>query len=133
MNNIKKLRKKKKLSQVEFASTLNVHPSAVSQWETGRTNPDMAQIITISNTFDVSTDYILGITNNPIPHAKQDESNIQNSNAWEFISPQEKDILENVKSLSPDDRAKAEEYITMLKTLSEVKSDEKMVDFAKKA
>jgi len=133
MNNIKKLRKKKQLSQKKLAEILSVHQSAVAQWETGRTNPDMSLLILLSNVFGVSTDYLLGITDNPTPYAEIKGSNMPNSNEWELVSPQEKEVLEMIKSLSPEDNAKAEEYIKMLKTLSEVKSGEKVVDFAKKA
>ena len=41
MNRIKQLRKEKGISQVKLAETLGVHQTAISQWETGRTNPDL--------------------------------------------------------------------------------------------
>lgn len=37
MNKIKELRVKRKISQQKLAAALNVHQTAISQWETGRT------------------------------------------------------------------------------------------------
>lgn len=46
--NIRKIRKELGLSQLEFARLLNVHQTAVSQWETGRTLPETEMIYRIS-------------------------------------------------------------------------------------
>ena len=56
------LRKKSGLSQKEFADLFNVHQTAVSQWETGKTTPDKETLIKIANYFGVSIDYLLGNT-----------------------------------------------------------------------
>lgn len=60
MNNIKKLRMENNLTQKEFAKMLNVHQTAVSQWETDKTIPDVRIIKTMTELFGVSADYILG-------------------------------------------------------------------------
>ena len=62
MSRIKELRKQKKISQEKLAKELNVHQTAVSQWEQGRTTPDSQLLPNIAKYFNVSTDYILGIT-----------------------------------------------------------------------
>lgn len=59
MNIIKKIRKENKLSQSEFANILNVHQTAVSQWENGRTKPDVSVAKIISQKFNISLDVIL--------------------------------------------------------------------------
>lgn len=51
--NIASLRKKHRLTQIEFAERIHVTQGAVSQWETGRTNPDTQQLIQIANLFNV--------------------------------------------------------------------------------
>lgn len=48
------------LTQKEFAKMLNVHQTAVSQWETDKTIPDVGIIKTMTELFGVSADYILG-------------------------------------------------------------------------
>jgi transcriptional regulator with XRE-family HTH domain len=60
MNNIRTLRAEQNLSQSELAKQVHVHQTAVSQWESGKTNPDMQQAIVLANFFNVSVDYILG-------------------------------------------------------------------------
>lgn len=60
MNIIKELRKSRKLSQKDLAEKLNVHQTAVSQWEQNRTMPDIEMIKKLADFFEVTTDYILG-------------------------------------------------------------------------
>lgn len=57
---LKQLRKSKKLNQKQFANKVYVSPSAVSQYETGRTMPSRETLERIAKFFDVSTDYLLG-------------------------------------------------------------------------
>ena len=63
MNKIKELRKERKISQQKLASILNVHQTAISQWETGRTSPDISIATEIAKLFNVSLEYVLGISN----------------------------------------------------------------------
>lgn len=60
MNKVKELRKKIKYSQGKLATYLNVHQTAVSQWETGRTEPDKEIALKIAQLCNVSLDYVLG-------------------------------------------------------------------------
>lgn len=45
---------------------LNVHQTAVSQWETDKTYPDPSTLTAIANIFNVSTDYLLGREDSPV-------------------------------------------------------------------
>ncbi len=45
-----------------MANKLNVHQTAISQWETGRTSPDMDVAAEMAQLFDVSLEYLLGIS-----------------------------------------------------------------------
>ena len=58
-NRIRALRTGEGISQTELAKILNVHQTAVSQWEKGRTNPDIETLRQLSGHFGVSIDYIL--------------------------------------------------------------------------
>lgn len=55
-NNIAALRKIRGLTQVDLARSIHVTQSAVSQWETGKTVPDLQQLYILSNFFGVSVD-----------------------------------------------------------------------------
>ncbi len=60
MNRIRDLRKTRGLSQQQLAEALQVHQTAVSQWETGRTEPDTDSARKTAEFFGVSIDYLLG-------------------------------------------------------------------------
>lgn len=61
------LRKEKGLLQGELAKVLNIEQAAVSHWENGRRTPDNDMLMTLANYFDVSTDYLLGRSENRNP------------------------------------------------------------------
>ena len=61
MNRIKELRKKQGISQQKLADILEVHQTAVSQWETGRTAPDIEASAQMARMFHVSVEYLLGL------------------------------------------------------------------------
>lgn len=54
-----KLRKNSGLSQEQLAEQLNVSRQAISKWESGTAVPEREKLITISNYFGVSVDYLL--------------------------------------------------------------------------
>ena len=54
-----KLRKNSGLSQEQLAEQLNVSRQAISKWESGIATPESEKLITISNYFGVSVDYLL--------------------------------------------------------------------------
>lgn len=56
---IKNLRKEKGLTQLQLADMLSVTDKAVSKWEVGEANPDIALLPKISQIFDVTLDYLL--------------------------------------------------------------------------
>ena len=60
MNRVKELRLENKLSQSKLASILNVHQTAVSQWEKNRTSPDKETANKIAKIFNVRLEYVLG-------------------------------------------------------------------------
>lgn len=75
---LRQLRKEKALSQAEMANILNVHQTAVSQWEQGRTTPDMQTLIKIADYFQVTVDYLLGQKNGVDDHSYKALTNIEN-------------------------------------------------------
>lgn len=48
------------MKQIDLAKRLNVRQTTISNWETGRTEPDSATLQKLAVLFDVSVDYILG-------------------------------------------------------------------------
>lgn len=58
---IKNLRRQRDITQEQLAEYLGVTSRAVSQWECGRTAPDITQLPLLANIFEVSADVLLGI------------------------------------------------------------------------
>lgn len=57
---LRKLRKSRKLNQAQLAKKLYISPSAVSQYETGRTTPSRETLSRIAAYFNVSPEYLMG-------------------------------------------------------------------------
>ncbi len=47
---------------MELAIALGISQSAIAKWELEKTEPTATAIIILSKFFDVTTDYLLGIT-----------------------------------------------------------------------
>ena len=54
------------LKQKQLAEILNVSPGTVSNYENGVYYPDVEKIVQLANLFHVTTDYLLGRTENNI-------------------------------------------------------------------
>ena len=58
-NSIKKLREEKGMTQDDLAEKLNVTRQAVSNWENGKTQPDIETLTRLAEIFDVSVERII--------------------------------------------------------------------------
>ena len=74
MNRFRDLRKKFGYSQDKLASLLNVHQTAVSQWELGKNFPDVNTLIKLSELYHTSVDYLLGKDSEPSSVAPKKEA-----------------------------------------------------------
>lgn len=68
---IRKYRKEKGLSQDELAEKLGVSRQSISLWENGQTQPTIENILALARIFNVSTDAILGNTEEVITIPRQ--------------------------------------------------------------
>ncbi len=62
MNRIRELREDMDLRQIDVANATNIDQKTLSNYETGRTNPDSYVIVTLAEFFGVTCDYLLGVT-----------------------------------------------------------------------
>lgn len=90
---LKNLRKAKKLSQYELAERLGFSRGKLANYEQGTREPDFETLETIANFFDVSTDYLLGVTSGQshdkdeldiAKRLKQFEADLENSDGLAF-------------------------------------------------
>lgn len=63
-DNIKNYRKKNNMSQDELAEKLGVSRQSISLWETGQTQPTIDNIIALAKIFNISSDMLLGGSEN---------------------------------------------------------------------
>ena len=60
MNRIKSLREDRDLRQTDVAEAVGIDQRSLSNYETGKTNPDSETVVRLANFFGVSCDYLLG-------------------------------------------------------------------------
>ena len=59
--NLKQLRLEKHLSQKDISIALNIAVSTYANWEQGRRDPSLDDLVKITNYLEVSSDFLLGI------------------------------------------------------------------------
>lgn len=59
---LSELRKEKNISQNKLAKNFNVSQQTISSWEKGEREPDFDTLIILAHFFEVTTDYLLGVT-----------------------------------------------------------------------
>ena len=59
---LRALRKEKNMTQSDLGQILNYGYSAIANYETGRNQPSISDLMKIAETFDVSMDYLLCVT-----------------------------------------------------------------------
>ena len=64
MNRLRDLREDLDLRQIDVAQATGIDQKTLSNYETGRTNPDSVAILKLAEYFGVTTDYLLGYSKN---------------------------------------------------------------------
>lgn len=59
MVGLKEIRRRKGFSQLKVAMDLNISREALSYYENGKRSPDIDMLLTLSEYFDVSIDYLI--------------------------------------------------------------------------
>ncbi len=103
MENLKILRKQKNITQTKLSVDIEISQELVSQYELGKSNPTIENLVKIANYFNCSTDFLLGRTNIPTKINKIDKENIELSN-----------VIEQYQSLSKENREHLKSYLRHL-------------------
>ena len=133
---IKSLRKQKNISQEVFANYLGLSFQAVSKWETGATMPDVTMIPAIASFFGVSTDELFDF--NLYETEKQVDAIRHEAYRYRSGDPAKaeqilreglqrfpgNDIILNNLLYTLDFRTRADEVISLCKTLIESTKDD---------
>lgn len=105
MNNIKKLRQELNLTQVQLAEQFALDQTTISKWELGKALPDTQTLIKLANFFDVSTDFLLGLSTYYYPDKIKEKTG---------ATSDEKQLLEDFRSLPRQEKAQASAYVHYL-------------------
>lgn len=71
MNRIRALREDRDLRQTDVAKATGIDQQTLSNYETGKTNPDSFAIIKLAEFFGVTCDYLLGVTERNLLNADE--------------------------------------------------------------
>ncbi len=65
---IKELRRQRKMTQTALGGVIHVGPDSIYIYEKGKAYPEVRNLIILADFFGVSTDYLLGRTDDPEVH-----------------------------------------------------------------
>lgn len=66
MINLKKIREKRKITQIKLSTEIEVSQEAISAYESGKALPSVETLIKLAKYLNTSTDYLLGLTDNDV-------------------------------------------------------------------
>lgn len=94
---ISELRKKRSWLQRELAEKIGMSTGSIAMWETGKRDPDSSMLAKLAAIFEVSTDFLLGISDDPSAETSEPDGNLE---------PEIRVIQRAAKNMSPTDRKK---------------------------
>lgn len=102
MERIKELRQLHGYTQKDLAELLNCTDVTISRYETGKNEPDTNTIARLCDIFNCTSDYLLGLSNEPtaqLPRGEELKSELQRM----------------IDELSPEDEALVKAFVAGLK------------------
>lgn len=126
-NRLKQLRIEYGILQKDLAEQLQLSQQTISLYESNKRQPDYDTLRTISEFFNVSTDYILGITNikEPIGITREirEEYSADKNFKGHYSEEREKalNILDKIYELSPESQKEIIKLIDVYKAWDEKK------------
>lgn len=94
---LRQLRKDRRLTMKEFGTKFDLAESTISGYETGIRNPDMTYIKRFAEFFDVTTDYLIGTSDQiPIDNIGQEDQNSSHKGDTEQIDPEWQELYAKV-------------------------------------
>ena len=103
MTRLYELRENANLKQTELAQKVALKSSAISKYERGLTQPSIDTLIKFTEIFNVTTDYLLGLSSIPNPYTT------------EKLTPKEADMVLRFRHLAKENQIRIDERInTML-------------------
>lgn len=101
MENLRIIREMRNKNQLNVAINVGVSQGEISAYEAGRRYPKPTILIKLAKFLDTSTDYLLGITDDPTP------IRLMNNN----LTEEEKELLNYYSLLAEEDKIKLVKYM----------------------
>lgn len=99
---IKYIRKKNKISQEELAPKLDTTRATISHYETGRNEPDITTLVKYARFFNVSVDYLLGISDIEKPLSSSDVRLLHWGRRINKLPEKDKRIIDAILRINED-------------------------------
>ena len=106
---IKELRREMDCTQNKLADILGVTQDSISLWENDKRIPDTQYIVAMAKFFDVTTDYLLGLTD------EYSSVYFRTKNNPSAFTPEENALLKRYRAMSDKEKALLVQYIELLK------------------
>ena len=84
MNRLRQLREEMELRQIDVSNATGIDQKTLSNYETGKTNPDSYSLIRLADFYHTSIDYILG--RSPLPDGTSNEILLRLNNVQKEIA-----------------------------------------------
>lgn len=123
---LKQLRLEKSLTQIELAKLFNTSHATINRYEKGVNEPDSETINKFADYFNVSTDYLLGRTDDrnnieQISNAVQDDPELQEF--WDMLKDRE-DLQILFKQTKKLDSKGIQQIIRIIKAIEDEEDNE---------
>ena len=110
--NLRKLRESKKLTQLQLSMKLEVSQELISRYELGTSFPQPQMLIKLSNFFNCSVDYLLGLTDikTPIQYLTNNTENLEYAelySKYKLLSIEDKKYFDRFLSFLIDNSNKS--------------------------
>lgn len=131
--NIHNLRKEKQMSQAQLAEALSVATNTISMYEREQRVPDYDKISDLCKLFDVSSDYIIGVSKIKKPASITSFNDIEKAiiEAYRNLPAESKEVYENFLTESSSEDIKLALDISKLKPKDKCKMIEIIKIFSK--
>ena len=100
-------------TQKEICSDLGIRNQKLSNWKTGYSEPNFDDLVMLANYFDVSTDYLLGATED------EESTRLNTSTATSVLALDETELLKNYRALSYVGKARVAAYADLMREQEE--------------
>ena len=114
---IKKLREEKGLSQREMAKLLSMGSSTIAMYETDKRNPDYDTLKIFSEFFNVTTDYLLGLS---VEYQSSDQNKIKPDLEAPFRQKDHGDAYLKISELAYEYNLSDELVLSLIRKVREV-------------